>query len=234
MKLSDLEISNKIFLIRKIVDELNNIIDDVLTPSIEKLQSEINSFDEKIKNVENFTHCKSVQDVSDFLNTPSLLNKYVKKIEEMKIVFLYIKIEHIHKKILENVYPGIDIKDFHNFELMKKFFKTRNINLTKIVYFKNIDYIRLVNNEIKHSHSEIKDQKIFSIEEFKKNTVFNQANLKLFFENNRDYVKEYFTDLIERIIEEEYVFTDEKFDKIVKGLKNKLGHSELEYLKTKL
>ena len=120
----------------------------------------------------------------------------------MKIIFLYIEIEHILKEMIKIAYDVSDeCKNFYRIDNLKCFFKINLIDLNKIKNFKSINEIRLVNNRLKHNSGEI-NQEISEIFEFKNCKEFTQSNLNSFYSRVHLNVKPFFSDLVKTIIEQ--------------------------------
>lgn len=233
MDLNDLKKGEPVFFLRKIIEDFDINLENIFNPATQDLEQKRNDVikkrDECIQNNLGFFTFKTL---SDFLRPERLVDRYLFEIEKMKIVFLYIKIEHTYKEIVKIAYPELkSSKCLYNFENLKSFFESKNIKLTFIENFQVIDEIRLVNNEIKHSAGKIQEQKVLKIDEFSQSEEFSRNSLTLFLLNRNNLIKVFFKDLVEKIIKEEFIYTPEKLDNIIEKLRTKLTKQQMDYLK---
>ncbi|MGF1832599.1 hypothetical protein [Photobacterium sanguinicancri] len=95
---------------------------------------------------------------------------------EMKVLYLYKEVEIRLKTIIANQYNK-STKQLSNLKLICEYFKSKGVILERIEGYRNVDSLRLVANDLKHS---IKINKSRKIPEFTDLTEFTEESLEKF------------------------------------------------------
>jgi len=70
---------------------------------------------------------------------------------EMRIIFAYKHLEINIKRLLRLAYENVDVKMLSNWENLKNFLKSKSIDVTNLSGYSEVNELRLVNNQVKHS-----------------------------------------------------------------------------------
>ncbi|WP_417869474.1 hypothetical protein [Vibrio furnissii] len=111
---------------------------------------------------------------------------------EMKVLYLYKEVEIRLKIIIANQYNK-STKQLSNFKLICDYFKSKEVSLENIEDYKNVDSLRLVANDLKHS---IQINKSREIPEFKDLTEFTVESLEKFMHSKLYQVEMFLSDVV--------------------------------------
>ena len=114
---------------------------------------------------------------------------------EMKVLFLYKEVEIRLKTTISDRYNK-STKKLSNLEKICDFFDSKSISLKNIEFFKEIDDLRLVANDLKHS---IKINQSKSVSEFSSLSEFDYPSIKKFMDKKIYEVEYFFSKLFEKI-----------------------------------
>jgi hypothetical protein len=218
---------SKIYL-QQFVDNLNaeNFID-----SVEEI---INTLDEQLTNeLNNFYEFQRNNPEGYSVDTDYLEDK-LRALTEMNIVYSYKEFEINLKRLIKMTYK-VDTKELFKWESIKAFLKTKNINITTLKGYNEVDQLRQVNNSIKHSSSI--DDKIKGIKEFKGREHVNYSNLYKFHKRVKKQPYIFLQSLSDSIYDNLYVFDENRLEKIAELYAERMDKDTavkfIEYLKTK-
>jgi len=116
-------------------------------------------------------------------------------IVEMKAMFLYKEVEIRLKHVISSHYSARTNK-LSNLNKLSEFFKRNGVNLEEIEGFNNINDLRLVSNDLKHS---LKINGAKNIPEFKEINNFDSNSLNLFITQITYKIENFFTLLINHL-----------------------------------
>ncbi len=111
---------------------------------------------------------------------------------EMKVLYLYKEVEIRLKTIISNQYNK-STKQLSNLKLICDYFKSKGVSLEYIEDYINVDSLRLVANDLKHS---IKINKSKGIPEFKDLTEFTVESLEIFMHSKLYQVEKFLLDVV--------------------------------------
>lgn len=112
---------------------------------------------------------------------------------EMKVLYLYKEVEIRLKTIIANQYNK-STKQLSNLKLICDYFKSKGVNLEHFDDYGNLDSLRLVANDLKHS---IKINKSREIPEFTDLTEFTVESLEKFMHNKLYQVEMFLSDVVQ-------------------------------------
>lgn len=142
-------------------------------------------------------------------------NAYLDSLFEMKIIYLFKSLEISMKFLIKYAYPTINVKAFYQWESMKDFFKSKEIDLFKIDgYIECLD-LKKINNCIKHS-SMVNDE-VRKIVEFKAQSNLGHDQLEKFYNRVKFKVRVFCRELKNEIKEDLYTFSDERLEKLTRN-----------------
>lgn len=182
----DFEKESKKHALMTFTDNLKeNIFNQVVFSFYNQLKKELN---ERVKEYvqlqekcggDNFDYYLGIDDFEIKLST----------ISEMNIVYSYKEFEINVKRLLGGAYNKKS-EGLYNWHELKAFLKSKNIKLSDLEGYNEVNQIRKVNNHIKHSADNKIDDKIKGIEEFKDCKYLRYYELDDFFERvkNSPYV----------------------------------------------
>ncbi|EQA4699636.1 hypothetical protein ACX3KM_003656 [Vibrio cholerae] len=110
---------------------------------------------------------------------------------EMKVLYLYKEVEIRLKKIIAFKYNK-STKSLSNLKLIGDFFKEKGVNISKLESYNEIDNLRVVANDLKHSVTINRSKKI---KHFSKSKEFTPKNLSSFLSGKLDLVESFLADV---------------------------------------
>lgn len=112
--------------------------------------------EEKLKELEK----KNLNLISEIDNEIEMifLSKELYAISEMKIIYAYKHFEIHLKFLLKASYENSKENDFYKWESIVAFLKTKNIKLSEVSNYNEINELRNLNNSIKHSRSIVNEK----------------------------------------------------------------------------
>lgn len=135
---------------------------------------------------------------------------------EMKVIYSFKSLEINLKKLLATAFKLNNVKEFYRWEYVIRFLANNNIDVKKVMYFKEIDELRLVNNFLKHSHSF--DQSLKIIQEFSSVNEIRLLELEQFYNRISFAPQRFLEGLSISIYQELYEFNDQKLMSIATEL----------------
>lgn len=196
------------------------------------LNYENNSFD-RISDEAIDNHIKKINDLNsknkqadelDNIINLVFLEKELKVLTEMKLVYAYKSFEFHLKFLLKSYYPELKKSELYKWDTVLDFLKSKNIDPKKINCFKEIDELRNINNAIKHSS--ITNSRILPIE-FKDESHITYKNILAFYNRIENCGTEFFKSLNEFIKVDIYYFDEDKIneqvDKIEKTMRPEMA-----------
>ena len=155
----------------------------------EELQSEEKTLNELGKHVtdvdeDNYREItkeewKLIDEYSELHSVVELRKEHLLSLLEMKVVYLFKSLEVIMKRMIHIAYPQVNFKDLYQWDSMKAFFKSKDIDISDFDGYNECTELRRVNNAIKHNG--IINDEIKRLKEFKHQEEFNYLNLNLFY-----------------------------------------------------
>lgn len=156
----------------------------------------------------------------DIVDTRQNISNQLNIAAELKIIYAYKSLEINIFKVIKIAYPEFELKESFKWENTKAFFKSYKIDLTKLEGYIEVDDLRKVNNNIKHS------DKVSSncqhILEFKEKVDFEEVSLNSFLTRIHTKVKSFNNKLIEEVILERYTFSDEKLKEMIEQQRKRM------------
>lgn len=132
---------------------------------------------------------------------------------EVKIIYAYKHFEITFKKLLASAYDDKNAKKLYNWREFTQYLISKNIDIRSVNGFKEVDQLREVNNSLKHS-SEISNETIKKIEEFKKKKSFEAKDLEDFYLRVKKYPKIFLQNLVIKISENLYDYDSKRLIEI--------------------
>lgn len=130
----------------------------------------------------------------------------------MKVIYAYKLFELNAKRLVKLFYPKVPVRNLFQWEVLKDFFKSKNIKFSEIDSFSELNDLRKVNNNLKHSC--IVDKEILKIKEFTKEGSYNYNELEAFYERVNKAPVKFLQSLANAIKKERFVFDDERIENI--------------------
>lgn len=135
------------------------------------------------------------------------VSEHLKIISEMRIIYLFKSVETNIKSIIEIAYPAEKSNNLYRWDFLKTFLKNKNINLTEIPDYKDINELRKVNNSLKHN-SEFSDE-ILIIKEFNFDIYdLDYKNMDNFYNRLKMLTAKFVRTISKKIIEEKFLSSD--------------------------
>ena len=149
---------------------------------------------------------------------------------EMKIIYAYKFLEINIRRLLKSVYLLNSPEGFHKWENIKDFLKSKNIPISEIKSYREIEELRLLNNCLKHS-SELNNLKT-KISEFSNEKQINYMSLKKFYDRIKKSPAIFLDSLASALYNEQYEFDDEKLKVIAHSFALRMNKETAERFKT--
>ena len=161
-----------------------------------------------------------------------LSKEYLTALAEMKIVYLSKSLEIKIKSLIQIAYPEMIKKNFYQWDSMKSFFESIDVDLSILIGNKETNELRQVNNCIKHSNNLCVNLK--EINEFANQTELNAYNLDLFHQRIKKKIDGFFRDLSDAVINNLYTYDDQRIENICNSFAEKMDKNTLQKLIEKL
>ncbi|WP_139137196.1 hypothetical protein [Vibrio splendidus] len=152
---------------------------------------------------------------------------------EMKIIHLFKAYEVTMKRIVKTAYPTANERDFFNWEKLITFSRVRGVALKKLEGFDEVNQLRVVNNNIKHSAG-VSSEVIRHVPFFSESRYFTLESLNEFYLTVRDCIFPFLQAMAFEFDKAVFEQSDEKLDKIVAEYSKVMSSSELKMLSEKL
>lgn len=157
------------------------------------------------------------------LDTDALLS-----LEEMRVIFIYKTLEKAVREMIGVAFPRVNKKDLFRWETVKSTLSFYDINITHIDGYQEVNQLRVVNNNIKHTIELNEETK--KIPYWKDELEFSPENLSMFYEVVKDQVAVFAESLGQAIISSVYEPDAAKVEKFADEMADKLGNKELSLL----
>lgn len=183
-----------------------------------------NHFEESVANEFNQLKNQLEQEITDFVNYEAEANDLEFYLDtrffedkllaliEMKIIYIYKNFEIDIKRLLGATYH-IKTRELYKWDSIKEFLKTKNLQLTAIKGYQEVNQLREVNNAIKHSTGKISEI-IRKIPEFKEEKRLRHYELDEFYERVKKYPYTFLESLADEIYQNLYFFDDSRLENI--------------------
>jgi hypothetical protein len=206
----------------------NNHYDFNIDKLISNLEEKLNVLDKKKLN-------KKLDDVIELDNEIEIIFLYKElfAISEMKIIYAYKHLEIHLKFILKASYENSNENDFYRWESIVAFLKTKNIKLSEVSDYTEINELRNINNSIKHSRSII-NEKTKNILEFKNKKQIQYSDLLSFYKRIENSTVNFISSLSNFIQKDLCEFDDERIEKIAQRILLRMEKNDVDKLVSKL
>jgi hypothetical protein len=201
--------------LEQFVENLNlNDFSQIVFDQTEIIQNEINKiikeFSEKHEN-------PTSEDVFYLHSDTVDLETKLSALSEMNIVYAFREFEINIKRIISATYE-ITTKELYQWESIKNFLKSKNIILSTITGFDEVNQLRLLNNFIKHSSSKELSAQIKGIPEFTSLSHFDSESLTGFYNRIKLSPRKFLEHLCNLIYNDLYVFDEDRLESIAKKM----------------
>lgn len=142
-------------------------------------------------------------------------------LNEMRIIYMFKSVEIGLKSLIKTAYPKSKLKGLHNWDFMDSFFKEKGINLKALEGYKEVDELRRLNNNLKHS--EEWDMNSWGISEFKG----EQLGFDEFVNRIEPKVIAFHNAVAEQVVKELYHFDDVKLETLADDIFNRMSREEV-------
>ena len=170
--------------------------------------------------------------IGDYYQEMDFSKEYLQSLLEMRIVYMFKNIEIIMKNLIQIAYPNVNTKEFYNWEAMKSFFKSKNIDISSLEGYNDCVDTKKLNNSIKHSDTY--NESIYKIPEISEKEELLHIRLEKFYNRIKPNVEKFCKELKNTIKEDLYIFSDDRIKNIAKDFKNRMDKKTLEKFIQKL
>ena len=174
------------------------------------------------------TDNEAMDEVGRLLGEQFWATQHLNTLSEMKIVYLFKCVEIAMKSLIRTAYPKTNTKDFYKWESMSSFLKTFNINVSTLRGYLEVNELRKVNNNIKHT--DVVSDEVKIIKEFKDKGEFEFDDLEHFHDRVKVKSEEFIKDLGVAILVDLYTFDNGRIESIAKEYKNRMDADQLRKL----
>ena len=137
----------------------------------------------------------------------------------MKIIYAYKHFEISLKFMTKASYKNFEDNQMFKWENLINFLKNKNIDIKQIEKYKDINELREANNAIKHS-SIVKSR--IPINEFKNIEIITYKEILLFYKRIENSTFDFFISLNDLIWKDLYEFDEERLEKIVEKISERM------------
>lgn len=195
----------------------------------------IQIYEQKIKDV-NLKDRSAEYETGDYSGATTevvFLEQEIKALSEMKIVYAYKHFENKLKFLLSAAY-GTSKNKMFKWEFVVEFLKEKNIDVKKVKCYAEINELRNLNNNLKHSDDIKNDAKILMIKEFKKKTFIQYEDLLAFYKRIENAPSTFIYSLSDLIYNDLYVFDENRIDLEAEKIALRMTENEAKILIKKL
>ncbi|AXX59691.1 hypothetical protein FORC53_1352 [Vibrio vulnificus] len=147
-----------------------------------------------------------------------MLEDQLLSLSEMKIISLFKSFEIVQKELINVAFENVNTRELYLWENVKSFFNSKNISYGRLSGYDNINQLRIVNNNIKHSHVIDGEVNRLGIKEFKDLDVFTYESLDKFYSRVSGSVGAFLETLSETIINHLFGYDDDRLCEMVEEL----------------
>lgn len=210
--------------INKLYDEHKKLID--LSSENPKLYEEL---DEIAQQTGHILHIQEYEYIQDIHYTEDEL--FV--LFEMKIIYSFKHLEINIKNLISASYEDKSVNKQFNWRDLNQYLTLKNIDIKTINGYAEVDQLREVNNSLKHS-TEIKNDNIKKITEFKSKEEITYRELEKFYKRIKEKPKEFLSSLSYKIYQDIYEFDNNKILEIAKSYASRMNKYDAEKLTIEL
>jgi hypothetical protein len=210
------------------LDVENNFHDRISDEAIQIYEGKIK--DAKIKDR------KDEYEIGDYSGATMevyFLEQELKAISEMKIIYAYKHFENKLKFLLSAAY-GISKSKMFKWEFITEFLKEKNIDIKKVKCYADINELRNLNNNLKHSDDIKNDIRISTIKEFKKKSFIEYDDILTFYKRIENAPSTFIYSLSDFIYNDLYVFDENRIDREADKIALRMNENEAKILIEKL
>lgn len=164
-------------------------------------------------------------------------NRYLEEelaaLYEIKIVYAFKHLEINIKQLIGLAYPEEKVNRFYKWETLIQFFKAKNIELSSIKEYKDVNQLRILNNAIKHS-SGILDNSITGLKEFSGKQYFYYEDIEKFYSRIHKQPIKFLTSLKNLIYEDLFSFPKNRIKQIAKSFRQRMTKEQASLLSEEL
>lgn len=212
--------------------ELNNNFDTSADEQIKNLKADKNKVLEKYDTIlkEEIKEDGFPESHYELFQEADFIDSQIVAMNEMKIIYAYKLFEINVKRLLK---PFYDVPNgLYKWENLKGFFKGKGILFSELKGYNELDELRQVNNNLKHS-GEV-DTDVLRIKEFTEEGEYDYNELDAFYQRVKQSPFIFLQDLANAINKERYSFDEEKIETIAHDLAKRMDAKDAEILIKKL
>ena len=154
-------------------------------------------------------------------------------LEEVRVVFLFRRVEIAIKKMMHIAFPKLNSKDLYRWDVVKSHLKANGIIVANIQGYQETYSLRVVNNNIKHS-SDLTEETKRSLPYWNSEIEFTYNNLRNFREQVESKIRSFMEGFGEAIIEAVFNVDDSKLETMACELSERLTSDQAGRLIEKL
>lgn len=197
-----------------------------------ELESQVSNFTEENGGIPTDEDLDIIDKIMDLSFEEHWSVEHLSVLSEMKIVYLFKSLEINIKSLIKIAYPEAKTKEFFQWESILSYFKNKDILISTLDGYNEVNDLRKVNNNIKHNNLIGAD--INNIKEFSGEAYFTYSNIDSFYNRVKPKIQIFISELGQQIIKDLYVFDDLRIEKISNTYKQRMGDKALEKLAQKL
>lgn len=177
-------------------------------------------------------HSLSIQ-MNEYIEEIGYLEDELYALNEMKIIYAFKHLEINLKKLLSASYNDTAVKKQFKWEILKQFVNSKEIDISKINGYPEVNKLREVNNFLKHSN-DIEYLPIKKIIGIKPDAKINSEALEQFYSGIKKYPNIFLQSLANKIYQDLYEFDDTKLSTIAKSYALRMDESTAKNMIEKL
>lgn len=204
--------------IDKLIRDLKIDIEKLYSQHAEWLEMSENNperFNELDEIAQRTGHSLNIQ-MYEYIEEAAYLRDELFALYEMKIIYAFKHLEINIKKLLSYSYDDKSVNRQFYWNDLKQFLSIKNIDVSKITGYLEVNQLREVNNSLKHSNESSHDS-IKNYPEFKGKLRITYEVLEKFYVRIKDFPNVFLDTLARKIYEDLYEFDDAKIKAIAKS-----------------
>ncbi len=160
-------------------------------------------------------HSLSIQ-MYQYIEEASYLQDELFALYEMKIIYAFKHLEINIKKLISAAYNDKSVNKQFKWENLKQYLASKNIDVSQIEGYNEVNQLREINNSLKHSN-ELNNDILKKFPEFKNEKTISHEVLEIFYKRVKKSPTIFLTSLSSKIYDNLYVFSDSRISSIAKS-----------------
>lgn len=216
-----------------------NLLDNLLWSTLSTLYDQINKFEKEIERILDVLRTEAngnadfamnegwyiYREMTGLRNQQAHLIDGLLVLNQLRVIYSFMNVELTLKSLIEQAYPRAKDKGLYKWENAINFFKQKDIEIQKLTGYIEVDQLRRLCNNFKHSQK--LDTEIKNIPEFKNTDYIENRPIELFLLRIFSGVQSFQKELIEAVKKELHEYDDARLKSIAHDLRKKMSQEDI-------